>query len=78
MKSLARIQGIYITHKGEALMRWGRLVLGAAMDLVGLVWFLQGIRVLPGSFMTGSTFWAVVGLLVMIGGMAVLITAVRG
>lgn len=58
-------------------MRWGRLILGAVMDVVGLVWFLQGIRVLPGSFMTGSTFWAVVGLLVMIAGMGVILTAVR-
>jgi hypothetical protein len=58
-------------------MRWGRLVLGAAMDVVGLVWFLQGIRVLPGSFMTGSAFWAVAGLVVMIAGMAILLTAVR-
>jgi len=58
-------------------MRWGRLVLGAVMDVVGLIWFLQGMRVLPGSFMTGSTFWAVVGLLVMIAGMGILLTAVR-
>ncbi len=58
-------------------MRWGRLVLGAVMDVVGLIWFLQGMRVLPGSVMTGSTFWAVAGLVVMIAGMAVLLTAVR-
>ncbi len=58
-------------------MRWGRLALGAVMDVVGLVWFLQGMRVLPGSFMTGSMFWAVAGLVVMIAGMAVLLTAVR-
>lgn len=62
---------------GDDTMRWGRLVLGAVMDVVGLVWFLQGIRVLPGSFMTGSAFWAVAGLLVMIAGMAILLTAVR-
>ena len=29
--------------------------------LVGCVWFLQGIGVLPGSFMTGQTRWAVYG-----------------
>lgn len=28
---------------------------------VGAVWFLQGINVLPGSFMTGQTKWAVIG-----------------
>jgi hypothetical protein len=31
------------------------------MILVGGVWFLQGIGILPGSFMTGQTFWAVTG-----------------
>jgi hypothetical protein len=29
--------------------------------LVGIVWFFQGINVLPGSFMTGQTQWAVFG-----------------
>jgi len=27
----------------------------------GTVWFFQGINVLPGSFMTGQTQWAVYG-----------------
>ena len=35
--------------------------------IVGAIWFLQGIRVLPGSFMTGSTFWAVGGAIVALG-----------
>ena len=29
--------------------------------LAGVVWFLQGINVLPGSFMTGQIQWAVYG-----------------
>lgn len=29
--------------------------------MAGAVWFLQGINVLPGSFMTGQTRWAVNG-----------------
>lgn len=33
-------------------------VLGA---LTGAVWFLQGINVLPGSFMTGQIEWSVYG-----------------
>ena len=35
--------------------------------LVGGVWFLQGINILPGSFMTGQTKWAVYGLLLVVG-----------
>jgi len=42
------------------------------MMIVGAIWFLQGIRVLPGSFMTGSTFWAVGGAIVALGGFAIL------
>jgi hypothetical protein len=35
--------------------------------LMGCVWFLQGINVLPGSFMTGQRKWAIIGgLLVLV------------
>jgi hypothetical protein len=36
-------------------------VAGVLLVLVGCIWFLQGINVLPGSFMTGQTRWAVYG-----------------
>jgi len=36
-------------------------VVGIVMLLMGTTWFLQGINVLPGSFMTGQTRWAVYG-----------------
>ncbi len=29
--------------------------------LMGIVWILQGIGVLPGSFMTGQIVWAAIG-----------------
>ena len=44
-----------------ATLRVVRLVTGILVVLVGLVWLFQGVGVLPGSFMTGSTFWALVG-----------------
>ena len=53
-------------------MRVFLAILGGAMMIVGVVWFLQGIRVIPGSFMTGSTFWAVGGAIVALGGLAIL------
>lgn len=37
------------------------VTIGTVVFLVGLVWLLQGISVLPGTFMSGSQFWAVVG-----------------
>ncbi|PYR33583.1 MAG: hypothetical protein DMF89_17055 [Acidobacteria bacterium] len=36
-------------------------ILGALLLLMGTTWFLQGINVLPGSFMTGQIQWAVYG-----------------
>jgi hypothetical protein len=36
-------------------------VLGVLIILTGIVWFLQGINILPGSFMTGDPQWAING-----------------
>jgi hypothetical protein len=44
------------------------------MIAIGGVWFFQGIRVLPGSFMTGSSFWAVTGAIVAVAGVVVIVT----
>ena len=42
------------------------------MDLVGVVWLMQGVGVLPGSFMTGQPFWAVMGTIsVVVGGLLI-------
>ena len=40
-------------------------ILAGLIFLGGLVWFLQGINVLPGSFMTGDPQWAVNGAIMM-------------
>ena len=53
-------------------MRWGSTVVGLVVLLTGVVWFLQGIRILPGSFMTGSRFWAVTGAVLVLAGIAIL------
>jgi hypothetical protein len=49
-------------------MRILMIVAGALIDLVGIVWFLQGINVLPGSFMTGQPRWAVYGAIAFVVG----------
>ena len=41
--------------------------------LTGGVWFLQGINILPGSFMTGQTKWAVYGCILILVGIGILI-----
>ena len=54
-------------------MRYVLLILGGLMVLVGGVWLLQGISILPGSFMTGQPFWAVMGaILLAVGALLVL------
>ncbi len=52
-------------------------IAGALMVLLGCVWFLQGINVLPGSFMTGQIQWAVYGGVLAIAGVVVILWARR-
>ena len=52
-------------------------ILGALLVLIGVVWFLQGINVLPGSFMTGQRVWARNGGIAAALGIAVLVIANR-
>ena len=52
-------------------------VVGVLCLLMGCVWFLQGINVLPGSFMTGQTKWAIYGGLLAAVGVGVVIAANR-
>jgi len=40
-------------------------IVGGLIFLAGLVWFLQGINVLPGSYMTGDPQWAINGVIMM-------------
>jgi hypothetical protein len=58
-------------------MRWVLIVVGALLVLTGVVWILQGIGMLPGSVMTGQSFWAWMGLLALIGGLALLFFGLR-
>jgi hypothetical protein len=52
-------------------------VVGAILVLFGAIWFLQGINVLPGSFMTGQIRWAVYGGIAMVAGIGLLYAARR-
>ncbi|MEW6093283.1 MAG: hypothetical protein AB1531_04875 [Chloroflexota bacterium] len=52
-------------------------IIGGLLVLAGLVWFLQGINLLPGSFMTGQPEWAVYGTTAAIIGLVLLWFASR-
>jgi hypothetical protein len=36
-------------------------IIGVLLMLIGAIWFLQGVNVLPGSFMIGQIRWALYG-----------------
>jgi hypothetical protein len=50
-------------------------VIGVLLILGGGVWFLQGINVLPGSFMTGQIQWAINGGIAIVVGIGLLVFA---
>lgn len=45
-------------------------ILCGPMLLIGCIWILQGLNMLPGSFMTGDLKWSVFGALLVAGGAA--------
>ena len=58
-------------------MRWVATILGILLVWVGAVWFLQGITILPGSFMTGQTPWAIIGAATTLVGVALIAAGTR-
>ncbi|MCU1664976.1 MAG: hypothetical protein JWR58_5041 [Pseudonocardia sp.] len=59
------------------MTRWLPPVLGALLVIIGAVWTLQGANLLGGSFMSGSRMWLVIGLVVLIAGVALLSRSLR-
>ena len=53
------------------------VVIGLAAALAGLVWTLQGLGYVGGSFMSGATVWAVIGPLVALAGLVLLTLGLR-
>jgi hypothetical protein len=54
------------------------VLVGAAAVLAGLVWTLQGLGYVGGSFMSGATVWAVIGPLVVLAGLVLIGLVLRG
>ncbi|MBB5330809.1 hypothetical protein HDF14_004446 [Edaphobacter lichenicola] len=52
-------------------------IVASLLVLAGAIWFLQGINVLPGSFMTGQTRWAVYGGIAFAAGLGLFLRANR-
>jgi len=52
-------------------------IIGVLLVLMGGIWFLQGINVLPGSFMTGQIRWAIYGGIAAVVGVILIVRANR-
>jgi hypothetical protein len=62
--------------KDEEAVKLSRLALnvfGAFLLVLGVIWILQGINILPGSFMTGDPMWAAAGAVVALGAVSILV-----
>jgi hypothetical protein len=57
-------------------MRAGVPTIAVILLIIGVIWFLQGINILPGSFMTGRAFWAWMGIASFVGGLVLLFIGV--
>jgi len=50
---------------------------GFLLIVVGIVWILQGLDVLKGSFMTGQGFWAWMGAVAILVGLPMILRGMR-
>ncbi len=58
-------------------MKWVWTGVGGLLILMGIVWILQGINVLPGSYMTGKLQYALLGFVVDVVGIFLVLFAQR-
>ena len=52
-------------------------ILAVLLLLAGCVWFLQGVSIIPGSYMTGQEKWAIIGGICIVAGVSLLLSANR-
>jgi hypothetical protein len=68
----ARIGG-----SGMSMIRFLLIVAGLFITLAGVIFALQGVGVIGGSFMSGTTTWAVTGPLIALAGLALIVLGLR-
>jgi len=61
-----------VHRKGGLAVTLARHVIGGLLLVAGAVWLGQGLDLIHGSSMTGSTFWAVVGGACIVAGLGLL------
>ncbi|WP_199442701.1 hypothetical protein [Umezawaea beigongshangensis] len=53
------------------------VAVGVVLALLGVLWTLQGLGLVTGSFMTGQSLWTAIGLLSVVGGVTLLVSGLR-
>ena len=59
------------------MTRFQLIVVGLFITRAGVIFALQGVGVIGGSFMSGTTTWAVTGPIIALAGLALLALALR-
>jgi multisubunit Na+/H+ antiporter MnhB subunit len=54
--------------------RWLQGIVGIFLLVFGVLWALQGLNIVGGSFMTGQTIWLIIGIIVALLGVWLLWT----
>ena len=52
-------------------------IFGALLAILGTIWVLQGLNILPGSFMTGDIKWAIYGGVAIVVGLGLVVWSRR-
>ena len=61
-----------VTSEEIYKMKIASYIIGGLLILSGGVWFLQGINIFPGSYMSGNPQWAIYGsIAIVIGGVLI-------
>jgi protein-S-isoprenylcysteine O-methyltransferase Ste14 len=74
--TLGFLTGGFVPTRSESVV-WSRGIIGVVLCLVGIVWIAQGTNVMHGSGMSGHGVYAVLGVVVLVIGVALLVWAVR-
>jgi len=69
---------VIVRKKDSDVVRWIKAIVGIVFVVLGVLWSLQGLNVLPGSVMSGQSMWLVIGILLALVGLWLLSTLRRG
>ncbi len=57
------------------MLRWSGRIVSGLLLIIGLVWVLQGLDFLSGSYMSGDIFWTAAGLLLILFALVLLLVS---